>query len=265
MNRSELFAYIKKTYQAEPEFLWKRYPDFCVFRHQHEGGPKDEKWFAFVGRVRSDKLGTSSGGSGLTDILNVKADPDFINFIVGTLGYFPGYHMNKKGWLTVLLDGTVSDREIENLLSNSYDATAAGYRKKTVRTAVRDWIVPANPKYYDIVGAFEQEEEIVWKQTANMIVGDTCYMYTALPYSAVLYKCQVTETEIPYHDHTGSVKIDRLMKIKKLAEFNPSAFPLAKLKTYGVSYIRGPRSIPDRLRRDLETYLKKHPEARVKG
>lgn len=34
--------------------------------------------------------------------------------------FFPGYHMNKKHWFTVLLDGSVPDDEICRLLDESY-------------------------------------------------------------------------------------------------------------------------------------------------
>jgi predicted DNA-binding protein (MmcQ/YjbR family) len=33
----------------------------------------------------------------------------------------PGYHMNKKHWNTVLIDGSVPDREIFSWIDHSYD------------------------------------------------------------------------------------------------------------------------------------------------
>ena len=36
----------------------------------------------------------------------------------------PGYHMNKKHWNTVLVDGTVPDREIISWIDHSYDLVA---------------------------------------------------------------------------------------------------------------------------------------------
>lgn len=35
-------------------------------------------------------------------------------------GYLPAYHMNKKSWVTVILDGTVPLSEIKKLLDKSY-------------------------------------------------------------------------------------------------------------------------------------------------
>ncbi len=43
----------------------------------------------------------------------------------------PGYHMNKKYWITVQLDGNVPSKEIEKWINDSYNLVATGTRKKT--------------------------------------------------------------------------------------------------------------------------------------
>ncbi|MBP3799889.1 MAG: MmcQ/YjbR family DNA-binding protein, partial [Bacilli bacterium] len=35
-------------------------------------------------------------------------------------GYYEAYHMNKKSWITIILDDTVSDNDIKKLIDNSY-------------------------------------------------------------------------------------------------------------------------------------------------
>jgi predicted DNA-binding protein (MmcQ/YjbR family) len=42
----------------------------------------------------------------------------------------PGYHMNKKHWNTVLMDGTVPARELKTWIDDSYDLVVAGLTKK---------------------------------------------------------------------------------------------------------------------------------------
>ena len=32
--REDVFKYAKKKYKTEPEFLWKRFPDCAVLRHE---------------------------------------------------------------------------------------------------------------------------------------------------------------------------------------------------------------------------------------
>ncbi len=39
----------------------------------------------------------------------------------------PGYHLNKKHWNTVILDGTVPDAEIEDMVVHSYERVIAGF------------------------------------------------------------------------------------------------------------------------------------------
>ena len=41
--------------------------------------------------------------------MDVKCDPDMTNMIIQTYGFLPGYHMNKQHWITILLDGSVSE------------------------------------------------------------------------------------------------------------------------------------------------------------
>ena len=84
-----------------------------------------------------------------------------------------------------------------------------------------DRIIPANPKYYDIVHAFDDTDEIDWKQGAGIKTGDTVFMYVASPVSAILYKCKVTETDIPYKYEDGNLTISALMKIKLLKRYKP--------------------------------------------
>lgn len=55
------------------------------------------------------------------DSLNLKCDPDEAQALRDIYpAVIPGYHMNKKHWNTVLLDGSVPSGEIERMIDNSY-------------------------------------------------------------------------------------------------------------------------------------------------
>ena len=41
----------------------------------------------------------------------------------------PGYHMNKKHWNTVVIDGTIPDEEIYRMIDQSYELVLAGVKK----------------------------------------------------------------------------------------------------------------------------------------
>ena len=38
----------------------------------------------------------------------------------------PGYHLNKRHWNTVILDGSLLDRMIEDMIEDSYDLVVSG-------------------------------------------------------------------------------------------------------------------------------------------
>ncbi|MDO4390372.1 MAG: MmcQ/YjbR family DNA-binding protein [Clostridia bacterium] len=122
MKRDELETLISETYNADADYPWLKYPNYEVFRHSN-----NQKWFALIMDVPKDKLGLQ--GTELLDVVNFKCDPILIGSLRGEPGIFPAYHMNKEQWITVALDGSVSDDKIKMLLDMSYQATAPKARK----------------------------------------------------------------------------------------------------------------------------------------
>jgi predicted DNA-binding protein (MmcQ/YjbR family) len=54
--------------------------------------------------------------------VNLKCDPSLaIELRERYSSVIPGYHMNKKHWNTVLLDGTIPDNEVFRWIDHSYD------------------------------------------------------------------------------------------------------------------------------------------------
>lgn len=251
MNREILFKYIKKKYGASPEYPWKRYPDYAVFRHDD-----NSKWFALVMDVDASSLGLPGGAS--VDVIDLKIDDLFFrDMLIREDGILPAYHMNKMHWITVLLDGTVPDEKVYDLLDMSFLATASAKKKETIRPP-KEWIIPANPKYYDIEHAFDDADEIDWKQGAGIKKGDTVFLYVAAPVSAILYQCKVTETDIPWQYADRNLTITALMKIRLQKRFAPDRFPFETLKEeYGIYAVRGPRGIPNSLSAALKKTGKK--------
>lgn len=117
---------------------------------------------------------------------------------------------------------------------------------------IRTWLIPSNPKYYDIIAAFEAEEIIDWKQgNDNIREGDIVFMYVGAPYSAILYRCEVVETDIPYLGHSENVNLKKLMKIRRLDVYPQDKLTLKELNKYDVVTVRGPRSMPPQLIEDI--------------
>lgn len=243
--RDKVFAYMKKKYKASPEYPWAKYDSNAVFRHSD-----NKKWFALVMGVEKDKLGLS--GDGYVDVINLKIDDMmFRDILVQTEGILPAYHMNKEHWITVLLDGTVDEDKVYDLIDVSYAATVSKKKKGKIRPP-KEWIIPANPKYYDIEHAFDNAKIIDWKQSSSVKVGDTVFMYVAAPVSAILYKCKVTEVDIPYDYQDKNLTITTLMKIKLVQKYDRKKFTFDRLKEdFGIYAVRGPRGVPNSLSHEL--------------
>ncbi len=57
--------------------------------------------------------------------INLKCDPEFaLELRERYSSVTPGYHMNKKYWNTINLDGTVPDKEVFSWIDHSYELVA---------------------------------------------------------------------------------------------------------------------------------------------
>ena len=116
--RLKVYEYIEAKYKAQPEYLWKRFPNYAVFRHY-----ENRKWFAILMDVKKSKLGDFK--EDVVDILNVKlGDHLAVELLSQREGFFKGYHISRGNWLSVLLDGSVELDEILCLIDESYAVTA---------------------------------------------------------------------------------------------------------------------------------------------
>jgi predicted DNA-binding protein (MmcQ/YjbR family) len=103
---------IKEKYSDLPFYEWDSTPDTGVFKHS-----QTKKWYAIIMNVSRSKL---SIGDDKVDVINVKLNPDKIADLLKIDGYYPAYHMNKKYWISIILDETIDDDKIFNLLMESY-------------------------------------------------------------------------------------------------------------------------------------------------
>lgn len=109
----EVIAYVRNTYGDELEYLWHKFPDNAVVRRKD-----NKKWYAALLTVSRQKLGIDSDE--MIEILDLRMKPEDIETIVDNKKYFPGYHMNKKHWITICLDGTLPVEKIYVQLDESY-------------------------------------------------------------------------------------------------------------------------------------------------
>lgn len=106
LTREEAIAFcltLKDVYEDYP-FLD---PNWTVIRHR-----ANRKVFAWIyekdGRIW----------------INVKCDPQWRDFFRSAFpSVVPGYHLNKEHWNSIILDGTVPDKEIKKMIGESYELT----------------------------------------------------------------------------------------------------------------------------------------------
>lgn len=112
----EVIDYARNTYGDELEYLWKKFPDNAVVRRKD-----NQKWYAALLTVSRRKLGFDSDEK--VEILDLRMAPEDIENAVDGVKILPGYHMNKKHWITICLDGTVSIEKICKKIDESYSLT----------------------------------------------------------------------------------------------------------------------------------------------
>ena len=62
--------------------------------------------------------------------INLKCDPERALALRETYAAVqPGYHMSKKHWNTVVLDGSIPDQEVRELIDHSYELVVKGLKK----------------------------------------------------------------------------------------------------------------------------------------
>ena len=109
-----MIEFVRSTYGDELEFLWKKFTDNAVWRRKDS-----KKWYGAVLTVCKNKLGINSDE--VVEIIDLRIKPEHMEEILSNENYYPGWHMNKKHWFTVILDDSVADEELFNHIKTSYE------------------------------------------------------------------------------------------------------------------------------------------------
>ena len=110
---------IMAKYGVGPDFPWEqsRYRGYGTFRHADTN-----KWFALIMNVKWDVL-LKNGNPDTVDVVNLRIDPVEGDALRKAPGIYPGYHMNHRTWISVVLDETLSDETVMCLIETSFDLT----------------------------------------------------------------------------------------------------------------------------------------------
>lgn len=104
---------IYDKYGDGPSFEWADTPGCAAIKNRDTG-----KWYGLVTNIDKSKL--DSNFKGEIEIINVKLKPEEIIELLNENGFYPAYHMNKKNWISIILDDTLDDNIIMELIDESY-------------------------------------------------------------------------------------------------------------------------------------------------
>lgn len=123
---------IFKKYGDKPDFPWREFPGYEVFRHRD-----NRKWFGHIMNIPPEKLYEKDFfgkqclpayilGKKEIPILDLKLPSSEIPALEMMEGVFPAYHMNTGYWISVVLEDILEDGFIMELVEKSYNLTQTG-------------------------------------------------------------------------------------------------------------------------------------------
>lgn len=106
-----VIEYARKKYRTPLEFLWQ--DENAVMRRKD-----NRKWYMAVLKVKAERIGLEGG---VMEIIDLRAPAAEIQKLIDGVNYLPAYHMNKKSWITVPLDGRVNAEIVCAMVDMSYE------------------------------------------------------------------------------------------------------------------------------------------------
>ena len=106
---------VQEKYENQLEYLWEKSPDTAILRHEN-----NQKWYAVLMKISWDKL--EKGREGLVEAVNLKHDQ--VSDLLVKKRIYPAFHMNKRYWISLPLDDTLTDEKVLELFERSWFLTS---------------------------------------------------------------------------------------------------------------------------------------------
>lgn len=119
-----------------------------------------------------------------------------------------------------------------------------------------EWIITCNINAYNVEGAFDKLDTIDWKQSTYVEKGDIVYIYVGAPMSAIRYKCEAMEVELPEAtiddsefvlDGSSYENYGRYMRLHLLDKYDNPLLGRSKLIENGLKTVQGPSKVNSQL------------------
>lgn len=226
-----IYDYVNDEYNDTPDKPFRKLEDCSVIRNHN-----NLKWYGLIMVIPKNKLTGESEDK--VEVINLKVKPENYDMYVAMEDIYPAYHMNKKNWVSVILDSSVSDELLLHMVDESYSFTEYA---RDPGLSNDDWLLPANPQYFDVLGAFRDDPVLSWHPRKRMKVNDNVYIYYAAPYSSIVLKARVI-----------AVEADGFTSLEAIEFYDPKRYPLNKLKENGLKTVRFINKLPNETKEYLE-------------
>ncbi len=113
----QVLDYTMEKYGTAPEYLWEKFPRNAVCRRKD-----NKKWYLAILSVKGFKIGLESDD--IVELIDVRVNKDEIEELLNTknnLPIYPAYHMNKKSWITIILNNQMNIDKIFEFIDKSYE------------------------------------------------------------------------------------------------------------------------------------------------
>lgn len=110
----EVIDYCNNKYGENHVSPFKKHLDILAFVNEKN------KWYALFLKVEYNKLNKNTDITTKVKILNVKYPTDKILEIIDNKNIFSAYHMNKKHWISIVIDKNIKLETIKELIDISY-------------------------------------------------------------------------------------------------------------------------------------------------
>lgn len=127
----DIINYIKEKYNDNLEFLWEKFDDNAIWRNK-----LNNKWYGLLLTISERKLDIDSDK--IIEIIDLRYQKEKIDELIDFKTIYPGYHMNKKSWITIKLDDTISTEEIYRLIDNSYSLSTDFIKELSKKTGYEE-------------------------------------------------------------------------------------------------------------------------------
>lgn len=126
------------------------------------------------------------------------------------------------------------------------------------------WIIPANLKYYDVLGELKPFGVIEWRQRLkNVCKGDSVYIYLSAPQRYIVFKCIVEKGNISRDnceiDDANYFRDDTLkavplyMRLRPIKEYASEEITGKTMRDAGIPRILGQRQANDTLSKVIKS------------